>query len=348
MTDTFDPTALMRSNIRSLVPYSTARDEFSGDGITAWLDANESPFDNGVNRYPDPHQKALKNVVSGIFGVPVESIFIGGAGSDEAIDILMRIFCVPGKDNIVTIAPTYGVYEVAAAINDVEVRAVPLGEGYSLPVKAIVAAADSNTKLTWICSPNNPTGNAFTVAQLAELAKSVKGMLVVDEAYVDFSDKGSMIPLMDKLPNLVLLRTLSKARGMASLRLGMAFAHPAVALAMAMVKYPYNVNGPTQIEVIRRLTEETGLKENIETILRERKRLEAEIPSRKGVKRVHPSDANFLLVEFEDPDGVYGMLLDGGVLVRNRNRVPGCKGCLRITVGTPEQNDTLLKLLDEQ
>lgn len=348
MTETFDPTALMRSNIRRLVPYSTARDEFSGEGITAWLDANESPFDNGVNRYPDPHQKALKEVVSGIFGVPVNSIFIGGAGSDEAIDLLMRIFCVPGKDNIVTISPTYGVYEVAAAINDVEVRTVPLGKDFSLPVESIVSAADSNTKLTWVCSPNNPTGNAFTTAELAKLAKSVKGMLVIDEAYVDFSDKGTMIPFMVKFPNVILLRTLSKARGMASLRLGMAFAHPSVALAMAMVKYPYNVNGPTQAEVIRRLTEENDLEENIATILRERKRLEDEIPSKRGVKRVHPSDANFLLVEVEDPDGMYEMLLNGGVLVRNRNRVPGCKGCLRITVGTPEQNDTLLKLLDEQ
>lgn len=347
MTDRFDPTALMRPNIRALVPYSTARDEFSGEGITAWLDANENPFDNGVNRYPDPHQKELKKVVSGLFGTPVDTIFIGGAGSDEAIDLLMRVFCVPGKDNIVTISPTYGVYEVSAAINDVEVRPVPLGENFSLPVDALVSAADSNTKLTWVCSPNNPTGNAYSVTELSRLAEKVSGMLVIDEAYVDFSGKGSMLPFIEKFPNVVVLRTLSKARGMASLRLGMAFSHPAVAQAMAMTKYPYNVNGPTQMDVIRRLRETPDISAVVDLLLSERKRLEESLPSKAGVKRVYPSDANFLLVEFDDPDTVYDMLLKGGALVRNRNRVPGCKGCLRITVGTPEQNDLLLKLMDE-
>lgn len=346
MTDRFDPTALMRSNIRALVPYSTARDEFSGEGITAWLDANENPFDNGVNRYPDPHQKELKKVISELFGTPTDTIFIGGAGSDEAIDLLIRIFCVPGKDNIVTISPTYGVYEVSAAINDVEVRAVPLGERFTLPVESLVAAADSNTKLTWVCSPNNPTGNAFSVEELAELAEKVAGMLVIDEAYVDFSEKGSMLPFMENYPNVVILRTLSKARGMASLRLGMAFSHPSVAQAMAMVKYPYNVNGPTQRDVIRRLRETPDISANVETLLNERKRLERELPSKPGVKTVYPSDANFLLVEFDDPNGVYDMLLKGGALVRNRNSVPGCKGCLRITVGTPQQNELLLSLMN--
>lgn len=343
-----DPTALMRPNIRALVPYSTARDEFTGEGIIAWLDANENPFDNGVNRYPDPHQKELKKVVSALFGMPTDTIFIGGAGSDEAIDLLMRIFCVPGKDNIVTLAPTYGVYEVSAAINDVEVRQVALGEGYSLPIDALVAAADDNTKLTWVCSPNNPTGNAYTIDELKELAEKVRGMLVIDEAYVDFSEKGSMLPFIENYPNVVVLRTLSKARGMASLRLGMAFSHPSVARAMAMAKYPYNVNGPTQVEVIRRLLETPDISDVVKTLIAERKRLEAELPTKMGVRKVHPSDANFLLVEFDDPDGVYDMLLKGGALVRNRNKVRGCKGCLRITVGTPEQNDLLLNLFDLQ
>lgn len=343
-----DPIALMRPNIRALVPYSTARDEFTGEGIIAWLDANENPFDNGVNRYPDPHQKELKKVVSALFGMPTDTIFIGGAGSDEAIDLLMRIFCVPGKDNIVTIAPTYGVYEVSAAINDVEVRQVALGEGYSLPIDALVAAADDNTKLTWVCSPNNPTGNAYTIDELKELAEKVRGMLVIDEAYVDFSEKGSMLPFIENYPNVVVLRTLSKARGMASLRLGMAFSHPSVARAMAMAKYPYNVNGPTQMEVIKRLQETPDISDVVKTLVAERKRLEAELPTKMGVRKVHPSDANFLLVEFDDPDGVYDMLLKGGALVRNRNKVIGCKGCLRITVGTPEQNDLLLNLFDLQ
>lgn len=343
-----DPTALMRPNIRALVPYSTARDEFTGEGIIAWLDANENPFDNGVNRYPDPHQKELKKVVSALFGMPTDTIFIGGAGSDEAIDLLMRIFCVPGKDNIVTIAPTYGVYEVSAAINDVEVRQVALGEGYSLPIDALMAAADENTKLTWVCSPNNPTGNAYTIDELKELAEKVQGMLVIDEAYVDFSEKGSMLPFIENYPNVVVLRTLSKARGMASLRLGMAFSHPSVARAMAMAKYPYNVNGPTQMEVIKRLQETPDISDVVKTLVAERKRLETELPTKMGVRKVHPSDANFLLVEFDDPDGVYDMLLKGGALVRNRNKVIGCKGCLRITVGTPEQNDLLLNLFDLQ
>ncbi|MBD5246488.1 MAG: histidinol-phosphate transaminase [Barnesiella sp.] len=343
----FDPTELMRPNIKALTPYSTARDEFSGEGITAWLDANESPFDNGVNRYPDPHQKELKKVVSELFGAPVDTIFIGGAGSDEAIDLLMRIFCIPGKDNIVTIAPTYGVYEVSAAINDIEVRQVPLGEGYSLQTDALVEAADDNTKLTWVCSPNNPTGNAFSIEELCSLAEKTKGMLVIDEAYVDFSTKGSMLPLLERYPNVIVLRTLSKARGMASLRLGMAFAHPSVARAMAMAKYPYNVNGPTQWEVIRRLQATPDIAPDVATLIAERRRLEEKLPQVAGVKKVYPSDANFLLVKFDDPDAVYEMLLRGGALVRNRNRVPGCEGCLRITVGTPEQNELLLKLLEQ-
>lgn len=343
----FDPTELMRPNIKALTPYSTARDEFSGEGITAWLDANESPFDNGVNRYPDPHQKELKKVVSELFGAPVDTIFIGGAGSDEAIDLLMRIFCIPGKDNIVTIAPTYGVYEVSAAINDIEVRQVPLGEGYSLQTDALVEAADDNTKLTWVCSPNNPTGNAFSIEELCSLAEKIKGMLVIDEAYVDFSTKGSMLPLLERYPNVIVLRTLSKARGMASLRLGMAFAHPSVARAMAMAKYPYNVNGPTQREVIRRLQATPDIAPDVATLIAERRRLEEKLPQVAGVKKVYPSDANFLLVKFDDPDAVYEMLLRGGALVRNRNRVPGCEGCLRITVGTPEQNELLLKLLEQ-
>ncbi len=337
----------MRPNIRALTPYSTARDEFSGEGITAWLDANESPFDNGVNRYPDPHQKALKQVISELFGVSTDRIFIGGAGSDEAIDLLMRVFCVPGKDNIVTIAPTYGVYEVSAAINDIEVRKVPLGEDYSLPVDALAEAADDHTKLIWVCSPNNPTGNAFPIEELCRLAEKTKGMLVIDEAYVDFSTKGSMLPLLERYPNIIILRTLSKARGMASLRLGMAFAHPSVARAMAMAKYPYNVNGPTQVEVIRRLQATPDISQSVSILLHERRRLEEKLPQVAGVKKVYPSDANFLLVKFDDPDGVYDKLMHGGALVRNRNRVAGCEGCLRITVGTPEQNDLLLTLLEQ-
>lgn len=337
---------LIRPNILALEPYSTARDEFDGQhSISAWLDANESPYDNGLNRYPDPHQRELKKLIAENFGGRPEMVFIGGAGSDEAIDLCYRIFCRPGIDNAIAISPTYGVYSVAAQINDVEYRQVALNPDYTLSVEALLEAADENSRLMWICSPNNPTANSFSLATIAELAEGFRGMVVVDEAYFDFSGQPSAIELIEEHRNIIVLRTFSKARGLASLRVGMAFATPLVARYFAMVKYPYNVNGPTQQEIARRITDDVATQ--IAEILSERKKLVAALNQLPLVKEVFPSDANFILARFDDPDGVYDYLSAGGVLVRNRNRVAGCKGCLRITVGTPAENTLLLKLLTE-
>lgn len=337
------PLRYVRPNILALEPYSTARDEFSGGDISVWIDANESPYENGVNRYPDPHQKLLKERISELKGVPACKIFVGGAGSDEAIDLAFRIFCEPGKDNAVAIAPSYGVYSVAAATNNVALRTVQLGKDYSLPVADLLAAADEHTKLMWICSPNNPTGNAFTIAELECLADEFDGMLVVDEAYVDFSEKGTMLSVLEKHANLIVLQTFSKAWGMAGLRLGMAFAAPEVAELFARVKYPYNVNAPTQIEVMRRI--EKSVDAEVKEICSQRAMMLAALAELPVVERVYPTDANFVLIKLADPNAVYDYLVSKGVIVRNRNRIRGCEGCLRITIGTPEENALVLMLL---
>ena len=339
------PNKYIRPHLRRLEPYSTARDEFKGGTVSAWLDANESPYDTGVNRYPDPHQRALKARLAELKGLRPEQIFVAGAGSDEAIDLTFRLFCEPASDNAVAIAPSYGVYRVAAQTNHVELREVPLGEDYALPTEALLQAADTHTKLMWICSPNNPTGNAFPTQELEALADRFDGMLVVDEAYVDFSPKGSMLDVLDRHPNLIVLQTLSKAWGMAGLRLGMAFAAPEVAEMYARIKYPYNVNGPTQQEVLRRLS--AGTAPHVAEICAQRSLLAAELPLIPCVEKVYHSDANFFLVRFSDPTAVYDYLLAHGILVRNRDKVTGCRGCLRLTIGTPGENRRLLQLLRE-
>lgn len=337
------PLRFVRPNILALEPYATARDEFKGGDISVWLDANESPYNNGVNRYPDPHQLQLKTCISQLKGVPVNQIFVGGAGSDEAIDLVFRIFCEPGVDNVIAIAPSYGVYKVAAATNNVGLKEVQLEPDYSLPVDKLLMAADSHSKVIWICSPNNPTGNAFESSDIERILESFQGIVVVDEAYIDFSQKGSMIEKLQKYPNLIVLQTFSKAWGMAGLRLGMAFAVPEVAELFARVKYPYNVNGPTQIEVMRRIQQ--GVDAQIKEICEQRDMLEHELAQIPVVKAVFPSDANFFLIKVGCADELYNYLIVNGVIVRNRNKVRGCEGCLRITIGTPEENRRLLQLL---
>ncbi|MGM9694876.1 MAG: histidinol-phosphate transaminase [Alloprevotella sp.] len=332
-----------RKHIAEIAPYSTARDEFKGGDISVWLDANESPYNNGVNRYPDPHQKALKQVLSQLKGVATDRIFVGN-GSDEAIDLCFRLFCEPGEDNVVAIAPSYGMYSVAAAVNNVELREVQLREDFSLPVEELLAACDAHTRLLWVCSPNNPSGNAFSPDDLLHLARNFDGMLVVDEAYADFSEKGSMLAHLDDCPCLIVLQTLSKAWGMAGLRLGLSFSHPVVAAAFAKIKYPYNVNAPTQEEVIRRLSSEP-VAEHVAEIKAERRRLEEELPGIACVKKVYPSDANFLLVEVTDANAIYDALVAAGIIVRNRSRIVGCRSCLRLTVGTPAENRRLVEVL---
>lgn len=341
--DTQQVLSFARPCIRALQPYSTARDEFKGGNISVWIDANENPYDNGVNRYPDPHQHRLKAAISQLKSVPKECIFIGGAGSDEAIDLCYRIFCEPRIDNAIAITPSYGVYKVAAAINDVELREVQLEADFSLPVERLLAAADEHSKLIWICSPNNPTANAFPREQILQLADSFHGIVVVDEAYVDFSEKGSLLPSISEHPNIIVLQTFSKAWGMASLRLGMAFAIPEIAALFARVKYPYNVNGPTQAAILQRI--EADITAMTQRIVEQRRMLEAELAKIPCIKHVYPSDANFLLVTVDDSDAVYDYLIGGGVIVRNRSRLPGCKGALRITVGTEAENAKTLQLL---
>lgn len=318
-------TYYIRKNIAQLLPYSTARDEYQGGDISVWLDANESPYDNGVNRYPDPHQKQLKQALAHLKGVDTAQIFVGN-GSDEAIDLCFRIFCEPGQDNVVAIAPTYGMYGVAAAINNVAVREVPLdAETYALNVDHMLAAVDEHTRLMWVCSPNNPTGNAFELADLERLANNFNGILVVDEAYADFSEKGSMLSVLDKHPNLVVLQTLSKAWGMAGLRLGLAFAAEPIAQLFARVKYPYNVNGPTQQEVMRRLETEPH-DAHVAEVVAQRQMLAKALSDLACVVKVFESDANFLLVKVTDADKIYDQLVAEGIIVRNRNKVVGCEG----------------------
>ena len=331
--------ALVRPNIRALCPYSTARDEYQGS-VGIFLDANESPYPTGWNRYPDPRQKALKAKLAVLKGVPAESIFLGN-GSDEAIDLMFRIFCVPGVDNAVAIEPSYGMYSVAAATNDIAMRGIPLGPDFSLPAQALLDAADEHTKLLFLCSPNNPSGNAFPTSELEALIRRWPGIVVLDEAYADFSAKGSLRGRLAEFPNLVIFQTLSKAYGLAGLRLGMAFASPYIIRLMSMVKYPYNINQSTQELVSRAL--DTPIDAYVAEIVTQRGRVAAALPAFGCVRRVYPSDANFLLVQVDDADALYAHLLADGIIVRNRSRVPLCAGCLRITIGLPSENDKLLK-----
>lgn len=342
---TADVLRLVRPNIAALAPYSTARDEYKGT-IGIFIDANENPFPNGYNRYPDPRQKALKARIGQLKGVAPEQMFIGN-GSDEAIDLCFRIFCRPGIDNVVAICPSYGMYRVSADINDVEVREVPLTQpDFGLPTEALLARSDANTKLLFLCSPNNPSGNAFPQEEMETLLHQFSGMVVVDEAYIDFSDKPSLLPLLQKYPNLIILQTLSKAYGMAALRLGLAFSSQEVMALFANVKYPYNIN-LAGMEQAQKLLDR-DVRSEVEIIKKERARVEAALPACPCVLRVYPSDANFLLVKVTDADRIYDALIRSQLIVRNRNRVAGCSGCLRITIGTPAENDRLLTLMHQQ
>ena len=338
---TIDIYSLARPNIRNLAPYSTARDECQVK-IGSFLDANENPFANGYNRYPDPRQAELKSLISRIKGIPVMNMFVGN-GSDEAIDLCFRIFCEPAVDNAVSIAPTYGMYRVAADINNVQMREVPLGEGFSLPVEALLEACDANTKLMFVCSPNNPTGNAFPVSEILKLAEAFDGMLIVDEAYIDFSSERSLTEYLTEYPNLIVLQTFSKAYGMAALRLGLAFGDKRTMSMFANVKYPYNISLSSMEKAMGLLVRD--VKAEVEVIKAERSRMAEALAALPRVRKVWPSDANFLLVEVDDARGLYGELLAAQVIVRDRSKVLACAGCLRITVGTPAENDKVLAVI---
>lgn len=338
-----DVLKLVRPNILGLEAYSTARDDCGSNQPEIFLDANENPYNNGINRYPDPHQKALKAKVAEIKGISADSLFIGN-GSDEAIDLVYRVFCVPEASNAVSIAPSYGMYEVAAAMNDIEFRKVQLRPDFSMDTEAMLSAADSKTRLIFICSPNNPTGNSFPVEQIEDILERFGGVVVLDEAYIDFSVRPSLTSLVKRYPNLIVLQTLSKAWGMAGLRIGLAIADPAVIALMSKVKYPYNINVLAQKMALMKL-DEAAKDKAVAEIVGQRFRLEKELAKCPEVKGIYSSDANFLLVRLENPDEVYERLLAGGVIVRNRSKVSGCEGCLRITVGTTVENDRLLRLL---
>ena len=338
-----DVLKLVRPNILGLEAYSTARDDCGSNQPEIFLDANENPYNNGINRYPDPHQKALKAKIAEIKGLDPEMLFLGN-GSDEAIDLVYRVFCVPGASNAVSIAPSYGMYEVASAMNDVEFRKVQLRPDFSMDTEAMLSAADSKTRLMFICSPNNPTGNSFPVEQIEDILERFGGVVVLDEAYIDFSVRPSLVSLVKRYPNLIVLQTLSKAWGMAGLRIGLAVADPAVISLMSKVKYPYNINVVAQKMALMKL-DEAAKDKAVAEIVGQRFRLEKELAKCPEVKGIYSSDANFLLVRFDNPDEVYERLLAGGVIVRNRSKVSGCEGCLRITVGIPSENDRLLRLL---
>jgi len=336
-------THLVRPNIAALTPYSTARDEYGGP-IGIFLDANESPYENGYNRYPDPHQAALKARIGTIKGIPAENLFLGN-GSDEAIDLVFRVFCIPGKDNAVIMAPSYGMYGVAADINDIAVRTVHLEADFSLDTEKLLAACDADTKVIFLCSPNNPSGNAFPKAQLLEICDRFPGVVVVDEAYADFSSEGSLVSEAATRENLIVLQTLSKARAMAGLRIGLAISSTEIIGLMSEVKYPYNLSRAAMEKALEFMKKD--ITEEINTIITERERLNKTLPRYAFVRKVFPSDANFLLVRVDAPDALYTYLLDQGIIVRNRNRVKGCEGCLRLTVGLPQENDALLRALDQ-
>jgi len=338
--------SLVRPNIAALSPYSTARDEYKGP-VGIFMDANENPYgDKGYNRYPGTALKEeVRSKISAIKGVPVGNIFLGN-GSDEAIDLCYRVFCTPGRDNAVSIAPSYGMYSVCADINDVECRMVPLNDDFSLPVEKLLAAADDNTKLMWVCSPNNPTGNAFPREEIIRLVEEFKGVVVVDEAYIDFSDKPGLVSLLDQYPNLIVLQTLSKACGLAGLRIGLAFASECIINIFRQVKYPYNI-GTDTLSLALGLIDKDKIDSQVRTLVSEREMLAREISKFPFVRKVYPSDANFLLVKVDDAAGLYSRLLKTAIIVRDRSRTLLCDGCLRITVGTVEENKELMKELVE-
>ena len=336
--------SLVRPNIWALEPYSCARDEFKGMDAHVFLDANENPYNDPINRYPDPLQEKLKERLAPLKGVRPSQIFLGN-GSDEAIDLIYRIFCNPNEDNVVAIAPTYGMYKVCADINNVEYRSVPLSEDWQIDTKALLNAADSHTKVIWICSPNNPTGNDFPHETIHEVLTSFEGIVVIDEAYCDFSTNQPFRSLLDNYPNLVVLNTFSKAWASAAIRLGMAFASEEIIGLFNKVKYPYNVNLLTQEKALALLADFAAIDGWLAQIKREREHVLPALAELPIVLKVFPTDANFVLVKVTDANAIYRYLIEQGIVVRNRTRVQLCKDCLRITIGTRQENNELLGAL---
>jgi len=336
---------LVRPNIQNLKPYSSARSEYKGEADIL-LDANENPFDTGFNRYPDPLQWPLKLKIAELKGVPAEQIFLGN-GSDEAIDLLIRIFCEPGQDHILLLPPTYGMYQVCADIANVGIVEVPLKENFQLALDQILTQANAQTKMLFICSPNNPTGNSINLADIKKVLQSFQGIVVIDEAYIDFAEAESRTSLLQEFEQLVILQTFSKAWGLAGIRLGMAFASESIIALFNKVKAPYNINQLTQDAVYMALEDTEEKDEWVTSILSERKRLEQALAKLKCVQTIYPSDANFLLVKVNDPPAIYQHLINQGMVVRDRSKLLLCEGCLRITIGNEDENGFLLEALED-
>ncbi|MBP3789847.1 MAG: histidinol-phosphate transaminase [Prevotella sp.] len=335
---------LTRPNIWSLAPYSSARNEYAGKTARVFLDANENPYNSPLNRYPDPLQEELKQAISNQKGVPAENIFLGN-GSDEAIDLPYRCFCQPGKDNVVAIEPTYGMYKVCADINDTEYRPVLLDEQFQFTAEKLLAACDEHTKIIWLCSPNNPTGNNLNREEMVKVIEQFEGIVIVDEAYSDFSRQKPLRHELSLHPNLIVLNTMSKAWGCAAIRLGMAFASKEIIGLFNKVKYPYNVNLLTQQKALEILKDKFEVEKWVSILLQERGRLMEAFRMLPVCKTVYPSDANFFLAKMTDAQRIYDYLVDEGIIVRNRSRIQLCQNCLRITIGTRSENSELLGAL---
>ncbi|MFI2743412.1 histidinol-phosphate transaminase [Zhouia sp. PK063] len=344
-TEKFSLEKLVRPNVAKLKPYSSARDEYkSTGGKMVFLDANENPFDNGVNRYPDPQQRDLKSALASLKKVKPEQLLLGN-GSDEVLDLLYRAFCEPKEDNIITLPPTYGMYKVLAETNNIENREVLLTNNFEPNVKQILATTDENSKLLFICSPNNPTGNAFDPQFIKALLENFNGLVVIDEAYIDFSSYESWASFLDIYPNLIIIQTLSKAYGMAGIRLGICVASEAIIAILNKIKPPYNVNELTQQKALQRVLAEDEVSQEITSILEEREKLMDTLRAINYIEKIYPTDANFVLVKVDDANLRYQQLIEQGVVIRNRTTQPLCENTLRLTVGTSNENAQLIKAL---
>ena len=335
---------LTRPNIWSLAPYSSARNEYAGREARVFLDANENPYNAPFNRYPDPLQLELKAAISKVKGVPAECIFLGN-GSDEAIDLPYRCFCEPGVDNVVAIEPTYGMYKVCADINNVEYRTVLLDEQYQTTADKLLAATDAHTKIIWLCTPNNPTGNCLVREEVIKVIEQFEGLVIVDEAYSDFSSQKTLRSELAKYPNMIVLNTMSKAWGCAAIRLGMAFASQDIINIFNKVKYPYNVNQLTQQQALEALKDPYEVDQWVKVLLQERSRMIEAFRELPICEKVYPTDANFFLAKMTDATKIYNYLVDHAIIVRNRHRVQLCQNCLRITIGTKTENNELVAAL---
>ena len=343
----FDLHRLVRENVKMLKPYSSARDDFKGNkNNMIFLDANENPFENGVNRYPDPQQKDLKSVLAKQSGVLVENILLGN-GSDEVLDLIYRAFCEPAQDNVITLPPTYGMYKVLAETNNINNKEVLLTNDFQPDVNEILKLANQHTKLLFLCSPNNPTGNSFDNDKIESILNDFNGLVVIDEAYIDFSNKESWLSKLDKFPNLIITQTLSKAYGLAGIRLGICYASKDIITILNKIKPPYNVNELTQQRAVKRVLQPETIRKEISAILAEKKKLMNALLEVSFVTKVYPSDANFIMVEVDNADKRCKEFIANGFVIRNRSTQPLCNNCLRITIGTPEENNKLIATLKE-